>query len=88
MQHSEVYTHGNLRNQPWAAQQNADYHEENPVSQDVEFVEAQKPPICPHCNATLARIEYRRQKISFGFMSGWTSVIILTCPHCQKVLGT
>jgi hypothetical protein len=58
------------------------------MSQDLEFVEAQKSPICPHCNATIAKLEYRRQRLSFGFMSGATWVIVLTCPICQKVLGT
>jgi hypothetical protein len=58
------------------------------MSDEVEFVESQAPPVCPHCGAALQQIEYRRQKLSFGFMSGFTWVILLTCPHCHKVLGT
>jgi len=58
------------------------------MSGDVEFVESQSPPVCPHCEAALARIEYHCQKLSFGFMSGFAWVILLTCPHCHKVLGT
>ena len=38
--------------------------------------------------ATIAQlIEYRRQKLSFGFLR-FTMVILLTCPHCHKLLGT
>ena len=58
------------------------------MSDEVEFVESQTPPVCPHCEARLERIEYRRQKLSFGFMSGFSWVILLTCPRCHKVLGT
>jgi hypothetical protein len=58
------------------------------MSSDVEFIEARDRPICPHCETPLTQIEYRRQKLSFGFMSGFSWVILLTCPHCHKVLGT
>jgi hypothetical protein len=58
------------------------------MSDEVEFVEAETAPVCPHCEATLSRIEYRRQKLSFGVMSGFTWVILLSCPRCHKVLGT
>ena len=59
------------------------------MSDDVEFVESKAPPVCPHCEAVLKRVEYRRQKLSLGgFTSGATWVIILTCPVCHKVLGT
>ena len=58
------------------------------MSDEVKFVESQTPPKCPHCEALLEQIEYRRQKLSFGFTSGFTWVILLTCPHCHKVLGT
>jgi hypothetical protein len=62
---------------------------ESPMSDDVEFVESRTAPVCPHCEADLERVEYRRQKLSFrGFMGGAAWVIILTCPHCHKVLGT
>jgi hypothetical protein len=58
------------------------------MSNVLEFIEADATPICPHCEATLMRIEYRRQKLSFGFMRGFSWVILLTCPHCHKTLGT
>lgn len=58
------------------------------MSDEVDFVESKTPPICPHCDATLTQIEYRRQKLVFGFMSGATWVVLLTCPKCHKVLGT
>ena len=58
------------------------------MSDEIEFVEAPAPPVCPFCETPLARIEYTRQKLAFGFMSGFTWVILLTCPHCHKVLGT
>jgi hypothetical protein len=57
------------------------------MSDEVEFVEARDPPVCPHCEARLTQVEYRRLKLSFGFMR-FTSVILLTCPHCHNVLGT
>ena len=57
------------------------------MGEEVEFVESRGLPVCPHCEATLTRIEYRRQKLSFGPLRfAW--VILLTCPHCHKVLGT
>ena len=58
------------------------------MNDELEFVESQETPICPHCGSKLTQIEYRRQKLSFGFMSGFVWVILLTCPHCHKVLGT
>jgi glutaredoxin len=58
------------------------------MSESLQFVEAETPPVCPHCEAELTTIEYRRQKLSFGFMSGFAWVIVLTCPHCRKVLST
>jgi hypothetical protein len=58
------------------------------MNDEVEFVESRSLPICPHCEKTLAQVEYRRQKLSFGFMRGASWVILLTCPHCRKVLGT
>ena len=58
------------------------------MSEDLEFVEATTSPICPHCEASLTRLEYRCQKLSFGFMSGFSWVILLSCPHCHKVLST
>ena len=58
------------------------------MTEEVEFVESRSQPVCPHCEAALAQVEYRRQKLSFGFMSGFSWVILLTCPHCHKVLGT
>jgi hypothetical protein len=57
------------------------------MSDEVEFVESRDTPICPHCEAKLTQIEYRRQKLSFGFMC-FSWVILLICPHCHKVLGT
>lgn len=58
------------------------------MSNEVEFVESQAPAVCPFCEAPLKRIEYTRQKLSFGFMSGFTWVVLLTCPGCHKILGT
>jgi hypothetical protein len=57
------------------------------MSDEVAFVESGSLPVCPHCEAKLTQIEYRRQKLSFGFMR-FSWVIILTCPHCHKVLST
>ena len=56
------------------------------MGEHLEFVEARDSPVCPHCEATLTKIEYRCEKLSFGIMFAW--VIILSCPHCHKVLGT
>jgi predicted RNA-binding Zn-ribbon protein involved in translation (DUF1610 family) len=58
------------------------------MSDAVEFVETASAPVCPHCGTTLARIEYLRQKLSFGFMRGFSWTVLLLCPHCHKVLGT
>ena len=58
------------------------------MSAELRFVEADTAPVCPHCEAILGEIEYRRQKLSFGLMSGFSWVILLSCPHCHKVLGT
>ena len=59
----------------------------NHMSDEIEFVESRNPAVCPHCGATLSKIEYRRQKLSFGIMRfAW--VILLTCPQCHKLLAT
>ena len=57
------------------------------MSDEIEFIESRSSPICPHCEATLDQVEYRRQKLSFGLMGGFSWVILLTCPRCHKVLG-
>ena len=58
------------------------------MSDRLEFLEAKTWPVCPHCEATLERIEYVREKLQFGFMRGATWVILLSCPRCHMVLGT
>jgi hypothetical protein len=58
------------------------------MSESLEFVEAEHWPICPHCDETIKTIEYTREKLSFGFLAGFTWVIVLACPECHKVLGT
>ncbi len=55
---------------------------------DVEFEETTNDPICPFCEHELRIVHYKRQKLSFGFMRGFSWVILLMCPHCRKVLGT
>lgn len=55
---------------------------------DIEFREARQQPRCPFCDKTLHEIEYTRQKLKFGFMSGFSWVVLLQCPDCGKVLGT
>jgi hypothetical protein len=58
------------------------------MADDIKFVEATALPICPYCNAELAHMEYRRQKLALGMMSGFVWVIVLSCPSCHRVLGT
>jgi hypothetical protein len=60
------------------------------VSDQTELVEARTRPICPHCEATIDRIEYVQEKlgIEFTLMMGATWLIILMCPRCHKVLGS
>ena len=58
------------------------------MTQDIEFVEAAEYPHCPHCDRPLARIEYIKQKLSFGLMGGFEWIILLSCPDCRKVIGT
>lgn len=55
---------------------------------DINFREATQRPICPHCEEPLGEIAFTRQKLSFGFMKGFTWVVLLQCSHCAKVLGT
>ena len=55
---------------------------------EIEFREVDGDPICPFCEEELKIIDYKRQKLSLGFMSGYTWVILLMCPYCHKVLGT
>lgn len=54
----------------------------------LEFIEAESLPICPHCDEAITLLEYRKQKLSFGTLQGLTWVIVLTCPHCHRILGT
>lgn len=58
------------------------------MADEIEFREAKKQPVCPHCEKPLTTIDYTRQKLSFGFMSGFTWVVLLQCSGCAKVLGT
>ena len=55
---------------------------------EIDFREAATQPVCPFCESTLNEIQYTRQKLKFGFMSGFTWVVLLQCPSCSKVLGT
>lgn len=55
---------------------------------EIEFREATQQPCCPRCEQPLTQIEYTRQKLSFGFMSGFTWVVLLQCGNCATVLGT
>lgn len=55
---------------------------------ELEFREAECPPLCPHCEAPLTTIEYTRVKLPFGFMKGFAWVILMQCPSCAKMLGT
>lgn len=56
--------------------------------EEIEFHEARQQPVCPHCEHPLTAIDYTRQKLKFGFMSGFTWVVLLQCGNCAKVLGT
>jgi hypothetical protein len=38
-------------------------------------------PVCPHCNATLDRIQCRLLSSTFG------KRFVYFCPSCRKVLG-
>jgi hypothetical protein len=58
------------------------------MSDMLEFVEATSLPICPHCGEAVQSLEYCVQKLSFGFAGGWTWVIVLSCPHCHRIIGT
>ncbi len=58
------------------------------MPEEIQFEEAKKWPRCPFCDETLDHIEFTRQKLKFGFMSGFTWVVLLQCPTCAKVLGT
>ena len=53
----------------------------------IEFIEATDPPLCPHCEQSLAQVEYRKQKLAFSFMAGLEWIVLLSCPHCRKVVG-
>jgi hypothetical protein len=58
------------------------------MPQEIDFTEAKKQPCCPFCESPLTHIEFTRQKLSFGFMRGFTWVVLLQCGNCAKVLGT
>ncbi len=58
------------------------------MADELIFVEAETAPVCPFCEAVLQQIEYRRQKLTFGTLRGFSWIILLTCPHCRKILGT
>ena len=58
------------------------------MSREIEFTESADNPVCPFCEHELHTIRYTRQKLSFGFMRGFTWVVLLQCSNCRKVLGT
>lgn len=57
------------------------------MADEIEYREARQQPICPHCEQPLTTIDFTRQKLKFGFMSGFSWVILLQCGRCAKVLG-
>ena len=58
------------------------------MTDEIEVHEARKQPVCPHCEQPLTNIEFTRQKLKFGFMRGFSWVVLLQCSRCAKVLGT
>lgn len=58
------------------------------MAAEPEFREAEHPPLCPHCGESLEQIEFTRTKLAFGFMSGFSWVILLQCGRCHKMIGT
>jgi hypothetical protein len=57
------------------------------MTEELDYREARQQPICPHCEEPLTRIDYTRQKLKFGFMKGFSWIILLQCSKCAKVLG-
>lgn len=51
----------------------------------IQYVEAERHPLCPHCEKTLATIEWHKVKASGLSMMGYT--VVHSCPHCRKVLA-
>ena len=57
------------------------------MAETIEFVEATEPPLCPHCEQPLAQVEFRKQKLAFSLLAGQEWILLLSCPHCRKVIG-
>ena len=54
----------------------------------LEFTATREKPVCPHCQAELDRIDFRREKLRLEVSAVFTYVVVLMCPMCRKVLGT
>lgn len=54
----------------------------------LTFTPTEQNPVCPHCQAELERLDYRREKLHLETPAVYTYVVILMCPKCRKVLGT
>lgn len=49
----------------------------------IVYIEADRPPLCPHCERKLTEIHWH--KIKKALKLGY--VAVHSCPHCNKVLG-
>lgn len=55
---------------------------EPPQMKTIEEIEDPSgQPLCPHCEKTIAQINFKRIRSTFGVK------FIHYCPHCRKVLG-
>lgn len=52
-----------------------------------EFAESNEPKLCPYCEQELTDINYEfcQKVIKLGRFER-RSIVILSCPHCRKVL--
>jgi hypothetical protein len=61
------------------------------VPEEIQVVESDTAPICPHCEAALTTIEYRQEWVKktegFLFLKAKAWIILFACPQCHKLLN-
>lgn len=54
------------------------------MSEKIELEQSQTTPLCPHCQAALTRMHWHKVH---GGPSMVNYIVIMSCPHCRRVVG-
>ena len=61
------------------------------MNEPMPMVESEHAPVCPHCEKTVERLEFKAAKAPAEgvrkIVAGDYWMTVVTCSHCHKVLG-